>query len=211
MYVPRFNAVEDEATIRAMVAAARTAWFVTVDASGVPAATLLPIMWQGDTVVAHMAKGNAQWREIEPDAAALLIVSGPEAYISPSWYATKAEHGKVVPTWNYSAVHLTGTVRVHEDPEWLRTAVTELTGLHEHGREHPWQPTDAPARYIEGQLRGIVGLEITNIRVDAKAKLSQNRSDADRQGVIDALRNEPFPEAAEVAAAMSPTRDDASP
>ena len=211
MYVPRFNAVEDEATIRAMVAAARTAWFVTVGANGVPTATLLPMMWQGDTVVAHMAKGNSQWREIEPDAAALLIVAGPEAYISPSWYATKAEHGKVVPTWNYSAVHLTGTVRVHEDPEWLRTAVTELTDVHEHSREHPWQPTDAPARYIEGQLRGIIGLEITNIRVEAKAKLSQNRSDADRQGVIDALRDEPFLEAAEVAAAMSATRDDSSP
>jgi transcriptional regulator len=183
---------------------------VTVGSNGVPAATLLPIMWQGDTVVAHMAKGNAQWREIEPDAAALLIVAGPEAYISPSWYATKAEHGKVVPTWNYSAVHLTGTVRVHEDPEWLRTAVTELTDLHEHRREHPWQPTDAPARYIEGQLRGIVGLEITNIRVEAKAKLSQNRSDADRQGVIAALRNEPFLGAVEVAAAMGPSQDDSS-
>jgi transcriptional regulator len=207
VYVPRFNAVEDETEIRAMVAAARTAWFVTVGANGTPAATLLPIMWQGDTVIAHMAKGNAQWREIEPDAAVLLIVGGPEAYISPSWYATKAEHGKVVPTWNYSAVHLTGTVRLHEDPEWLRTAVTELTGLHEHGREHPWQPTDAPARYIEGQLRGIVGLEITITSVDAKAKLSQNRSVADQQGVIEALRNEPFTRAVEVAAAMSGTRE----
>jgi transcriptional regulator len=155
-----------------------------------------------------MAKGNPQWREIEPDAAALAIVAGPEAYISPSWYATKAEHGKVVPTWNYSAVHLTGTVRVHEDAEWLRTAITELTDLHEHDREHPWQPTDAPAHYVEGQLRGIVGLELTITRVDAKAKLSQNRSDADQQGVIDALLNEPFPGAVEVAAAMSRTRED---
>ena len=208
MYVPRFNAVQDETEIRAMVAATRTAWFVTVGPNGVPAATLLPIMWQRDTVIAHMAKGNPQWREIKPEAAALLIVAGPEAYISPSWYATKAEHGKVVPTWNYSAVHLTGTVRVHEDPEWLRTAVTELTNLHEHGREHPWQPTDAPARYVEGQLRGIVGLEVTITRVDGKAKLSQNRSDADQEGVIDALLNEPFPGAVEVAAAMSRTRED---
>jgi transcriptional regulator len=208
VYVPRFNAVQDETEIRAMVAAARTAWFVTVGSNGVPAATLLPIMWQGNTVIGHMAKGNPQWREIKPEAAALLIVAGPEAYISPSWYATKAEHGKVVPTWNYSAVHLTGTVRVHEDPEWLRTAVTELTDLHEHGREHPWQPTDAPARYVEGQLRGIVGLELTITHVDGKAKLSQNRSDADQQGVIDALLNEPFPGAVEVAAAMSRTRED---
>lgn len=203
MYVPHFNAVEDEAEIRALVAAARTGWLVTVGRDGVPSATLLPIMWQGDTVVAHMARGNAQWREIEPDAAALLIVAGPEAYISPSWYASKAEHGKVVPTWNYTTVHLTGTVRVHEDTEWLRAAVTALTDLHEHGRDHPWQTTDAPDRYVEGQLRGIVGVEMSVTRVEAKAKLSQNRTDADRQGVIEALRHEPFLGAAEVAASMS--------
>ena len=108
-----------------------------------------------------MARANPQWKAITADSPALLICSGPQAYISPSWYAAKAEHGRVVPTWNYSAVHLSGTVRVHEDRDWLRDVVTRLTGMHEDGRSEPWQPSDAPERYIEGQLAGIVGLEIT--------------------------------------------------
>jgi transcriptional regulator len=117
----------------------------------------------------------------------LLIITGPEAYISPSWYPAKSEHGKVVPTWNYTAVHLTGTVRVHEDPQWLRAAVTELTDVHEHARVNRWSVSDAPETYVEGQLRGIVGLEVHVTQVEGKAKLSQNRSDADQQGVIDGL------------------------
>ncbi len=141
-------------------------------------------------------------RPSAPDCPALLICSGPEAYISPSWYAAKAEHGRVVPTWNYSAVHLSGTVRVHQDREWLRYAVNRLTGMHENGRSDPWQPSDAPENYIEGQLAGIVGLEITVTRVEGKAKLSQNRSAADRRGVISGLLSEDHYPAAEVAAAM---------
>src|ERR1700709_1238811 len=149
MYTPAFNAVSDERQIRAMVAAARSAWFVTADQTGLPAATLLPIMWHDDTVVARIAKANPQWKRIRPDMPALLIVSGPETYISPSWYAAKAEHGRVVPTWNYSAVHLSGTVVVHEDRDWLRDVVTRLTATHEHGRAEPWRPTDAPEKYID--------------------------------------------------------------
>ena len=129
MYIPSFNRIDDDGEIRRFVAAARSAEFVTVDPDGVPVATLLPIMWNDFTVVAHMARANPQWKAIGPDSPALLICSGPEAYISPSWYAAKAEHGKVVPTWNYSAVHLSGTVRVHENREWLRDAVTRLTGV----------------------------------------------------------------------------------
>jgi transcriptional regulator len=188
IYTPPFNAVGDEDEIRSLVAAARTAWLVTVDADGVPVATLLPILWHDDVVIAHMAKANPQWRGIADGAPALLIAGGPEAYISPSWYAAKAEHGKVVPTWNYTAVHLTGTVRVHQDAEWLRRAVTELTDGHEAGREHRWHVTDAPPTYIDGQLNGIVGIEFTVTRIEGKAKLSQNRSDADQAGVIAGLR-----------------------
>jgi transcriptional regulator len=188
MYTPPFNAVLDEDEIRAMVAAFRTAWLVTVDDDGVPVATLLPILWHGDVVIAHMAKANAQWRGIADDAPALLIVAGPDAYISPAWYAAKAEHGKVVPTWNYSAVHLTGTVRVHQDSDWLRRAVTDLTDTHEGGRDHRWHVTDAPQNYIDAQLNGIVGIEFTVTRIEGKAKLSQNRSDADQAGVIAGLR-----------------------
>jgi transcriptional regulator len=204
MYTPSFNRIDDDDEIRRFVAAARSAEFVTVDADGFPVATLLPIMWNESTVVAHMARANPQWKAIGPDSPALLICSGPEAYISPSWYAAKAEHGKVVPTWNYSAVHLSGTVRVHEDRDWLRDVVTRLTAVHEGGRRDPWQPSDAPECYIEGQLAGIVGLEITVTRVEGKAKLSQNRSVADRRGVVDGLLSENDREAAEVAAAMEP-------
>ena len=116
---------------------------------------------------------------------------GPQAYISPSWYESKARHGRVVPTWNYEAVHLTGAVTFHQDPEWLRGFVTRLTRRHEGGREHPWAVTDAPPEYIDGQLRAIVGVELTITEVAAKQKLSQNRSELDRQGVVAGLRREP--------------------
>ena len=202
MYTPSFNRIDDDNEIRRFVAAARSAEFVTVDPDGMPVATLLPVMWDRDVVVAHMARANSQWKTLGADCPALLICSGPEAYISPSWYAAKAEHGRVVPTWNYSAVHLSGTVRVHEDRDWLRDVVTRLTAMHESGRSDPWQPGDAPEKYIEGQLAGIVGLEIAVTRVEGKAKLSQNRSEADRRGVIDGLRKEQDYQAAKVAAAM---------
>jgi transcriptional regulator len=206
MYTPPFNAVHDESEIRAMVAAARVAWFVTIDEAGSPVATSLPIIWHRDMVVAHMAKANPHWKQISPDMPALLIVSGPDAYISPSWYAAKSEHGKVVPTWNYTAVHLAGTVRVREETQWLRDAVTQLTDLHEQDREDRWHVSDAPANYIEGQLRGIVGLEITITKVEGKAKLSQNRSDADQLGVIKALKSEPYNGAIAIAESMSAHR-----
>jgi transcriptional regulator len=202
MYIPSFNRIDDDAEIRRLVAAARSAEFITVDPDGFPVATLLPIMWEGETVLAHMAKANPQWKTITPDSPALLICSAPEAYISPSWYESKNEHGRVVPTWNYSAVHLTGTVRVNEDRDWLRDVVTRLTAIHESGRPEPWQPSDAPEQYIEGQLRGIVGLQVSVTRIEGKAKLSQNRSEADRRGVVTGLLGEEPSGASEIASAM---------
>jgi transcriptional regulator len=202
MYTPPFNTIEDEAATRAMVAAVGAAQFVTVGSDGFPTATLLPIVWENDTVIAHIAKANPQWRTIGDGDPALLICEGPQAYISPSWYAAKAEHGKVVPTWNYSAVQLSGTVRVHDDPDWLYDAVRRLTVVHESPRDQPWQVSDAPEDYVRGQLRGIVGLEISVHRVEGKAKLSQNRSAADRRGVVAGLRGEHSPGAADVADAM---------
>jgi transcriptional regulator len=202
MYLPHFNAVADEAQLRDMVAGVATAEFVTTGREGYPLATLLPILWRGDTVIAHMARANPHWQQIDADTPALLICGGPQAYVSPSWYASKAEHGRVVPTWNYETVHLTGRARVHEDPEWLRSAVTELVARHEGGRERPWQVDDAPPRYVEGQLRAIVGLEIRVERVEGKAKLSQNRSAADRAGVVAGLRTEGDPASLAVADVM---------
>lgn len=203
MYTPRFNKVEDDGQIRAMVRATASAQFVSVGADGFPTATLLPILWEGDTVIAHMAKANPQWRDLAPDSRVLLICSGPEAYVSPTWYAAKYEHGKVVPTWNYTAVHLSGTVRVHDDPDWLRDAVERLTVAHESGRESPWHVADAPEQYVRGQLGGIIGLEIAVTLVEGKAKLSQNRSEADRAGVVRGLRAEPTPGAPAIADAMA--------
>ncbi len=202
MYVPPFNAVTDDAEIRSLVEAIGTAEFITTGADGYPLATLLPVLWIGDTVIAHLARANPHWQQVPDDSPALLVCSGPQAYVSPSWYAAKIEHGRVVPTWNYSSVHLTGRARVHQDPEWLRQAVTDLTHRHEDQRSVPWAVTDAPQAYIDGQLKGIVGLEVTVERVEAKAKLSQNRSEADRAGVVAGLRAEAGAEGQRVADAM---------
>lgn len=202
MYIPHFNAVDDLEDARAFVAAVRVAQFITVDADGTPLATLLPVMWEGDRLIAHVAKANPQWRSITPSTVGLAIVSGPDAYITPNWYPSKFEHGRAVPTWNYSAVHLTGPVTVHHEPEWLREAVTRLTDAHEAGREHPWAVTDAPERYTTGQLRAILGIELAVTRIEAKSKMSQNRSEADRAGVIAGLRAEPDMAARAVADAV---------
>jgi transcriptional regulator len=207
VYVPHFNAVEDEAQIRDMVAALATAEFITIGRDGYPLATLLPILWRDDLVIAHMARANPHWQQVDDDAPTLLVCGGPQAYVSPTWYAAKAEHGRVVPTWNYESVHLSGRARVHQDPEWLRVAVTELVERHEGYRAAPWQVTDAPEAYIDGQLRAIVGLEIHVERVEAKAKLSQNRSAADQDGVIDGLRGEPGASSHAVADAMARLRE----
>lgn len=124
-----------------------------------------------------------------------------------TWYAAKAEHGKVVPTWNYSAVHLTGLARIHHDSEWLRMAVEELTDEHESLREEPWHVTDAPSSYVQGQLHRIVGVELVVTKVEGKAKLSQNRSQADREGVVTGLRQSGRPAERRVAEQMAAALD----
>src|SRR3954467_5247264 len=133
MYVPRFNAVDDEQAVRAMVRAVGAGELVTVGEDGYPLATRLPVVWEGDRLVMHIARANPHWRSVPADAEipALVVVTGAEAYVSPAWYASKAEHGRVVPTWNYSAVHIIGRVRRISCPAWLRRAVTLLTEAHE--------------------------------------------------------------------------------
>jgi transcriptional regulator len=211
VYVPRFNAMDDADEIRRLVTSVGSAQLVTVGPDGYPAATLLPVIWDGDRLVLHMARANEHWKAIEPGAPALALVTGPEAYVSPAWYASKAEHGRVVPTWNYSAVHVTGRVEVHTDPDWLLEAVTRLTEAHERGREDSWAVTDAPPRYVEKQLRAIVGIEFTIERIEAKAKLSQNRDDADFAGVVAGLRDEGADREHAVADAMAALRPSAAP
>jgi transcriptional regulator len=216
VYLPRHFALSDLARIAAFVDAAGSADLVTFDGTR-PVATLLPVIWDhpefagasgtpedGATpdfgrLVGHLAIANDQWRTAQPGAEALAIVHGPQAYISPSWYEATAEHGRTVPTWNYELVHLTGTVEFHEDSQWLRELVTRLSDRYESHRPRPWLMSDAPAAYIDGQLRGIVGVEITITSVQAKQKLSQNRSTTDQEGVVDGLRGEPGPDAARIA------------
>lgn len=186
LYVPRFNLMDPD-DVRPFVAHVGTAQLVTVGEDGIPDATFLPVLWEGDRLVGHLARANGHWRRMVDGSPALAVVTGPDAYVSPSWYATKADHGKVVPTWNYSVVHLRGAVTVHDDPEWVRGLVTRLTDRHEQPRAEPWAVTDAPADYVDKNLRPIVGVELVVGSVEAKAKLSQNRSDEDRVGVARGL------------------------
>ena len=186
LYTPAANRMPAD-DVRGFVAAVGVAHLVTVGADGVPDATYLPVLWDRDRLVGHLARANAHWRRVVDGSPALVVVTGRDAYVSPSWYAAKAEHGRVVPTWNYSAVHLRGTVAVHDDPDWVRDVVTRLTDHHEAGRAERWQVTDAPEDYVRKNLRPIVGIEVVVASAEAKAKLSQNRSDADRRGVAAGL------------------------
>lgn len=199
--MPHFNRMDD-ADVAAFLDRIGSAEVVTTDPDGYPVATLMPFVREGDRLLLHMARANPHWRSIEGAVPALAIVAGPQAYVSPSWYASKAEHGRVVPTWNYSAVHLTGRVTVHDDPEWLRDLVTRLTDLHEAGRAEPWSVADAPETYVDKQLRAIVGVELQVERVEAKAKLSQNRSEEDRAGVVVGLESAGSERDLQVAGAM---------
>jgi transcriptional regulator len=210
VYLPPSFAWADLAEVGAFVDAAQSADLVTFD--GVrPVATLMPVIWdrpaqpgEGDWghVLGHLAIANDQWRTAQPGAQALMIVHGPQAYISPSWYESTARHGRTVPTWNYELVHLTGAVTFHRDEEWLRNLVTRLTRRHEDGRERPWTVADAPPDYISGQLRAIVGVELAVTSVAAKQKLGQNRGRADQASAAAALRGEPGPGPAAVADLM---------
>jgi transcriptional regulator len=136
----------------------------------------------------HIARANSLWRELHSDAAVLAIFIGADDYISPSWYPSKQEHGKAVPTWNYATVHIKGSIRFIDDAAWLRDFVGSLTDVHEQGRVNRWHVSDAPADYIDGMLRAIVGFEIEVSSVVGNFKGSQNRSVADRAGVNAALR-----------------------
>jgi transcriptional regulator len=140
------------------------------------------------TLKAHLSRANAQWRDFDPDREALVVFQGPEAYITPSWYEAKREHGKVVPTWNYAMVQAYGRIRIKDDPEWLLRQISAMTARQESARPEPWAVGDAPASFVAAQIKGIVGIEIDIARIEGKWKVSQNRSEADRRGVAAGLR-----------------------
>lgn len=140
------------------------------------------------TLRAHLSRANPQWRDFDPEQEALVVFQGTETYITPSWYATKRETGKVVPTWNYAIVQAYGRMQVKDDPEWLLRQITAMTSAQEASRQEPWAVSDAPAEFLTAQMKGIVGVEIEISRIDGKWKVSQNRPVADRKGVAEGLR-----------------------
>ena len=159
-----------------------------------PVADPVPMLLDADEgehgrLRAHVARANPHWKIIRdnPEIPVLVVFQGADGYITPSWYETKRETGKVVPTWNYAVVQVRGKARAIEDTDWLGQQIRELTGKHEAGRAEPWAVEDAPERYIEAQLRGIVGIEIDITEIHGKWKVSQNRPEADRIGVADGL------------------------
>lgn len=151
------------------------------------------------TLQGHIAKANPLWTSEIQASEVLAVFQGPQAYVTPSWYPSKSDHGKVVPTWNYVVVQARGRLSFHTDSEWLRQQVEELTGLHERPRSAPWQVADAPDDYIARQLNGIVGIEIEITGLVGKWKVSQNKDETDRAGVVSGLRLEGRPEADAVA------------
>ncbi|MET4385715.1 transcriptional regulator [Bradyrhizobium sp. F1.4.3] len=202
MYIPPAFKDDDFESIRAIIRDARLSHLVTATAEGT-VATPLPLFLddtegESGTLYGHVARANPQWH-LAPIGDALAIFTGPEAYVTPSWYATKRDTGKVVPTWNYVAVHAYGPVEFFQETERLLDVVTRLTNKHEGPRAKPWAVTDAPADFIAAQLRGIVGLRIPVVRFDGKRKLSQNRPEADRVGVAAGLAASDNPQDRQVA------------
>jgi transcriptional regulator len=189
MYTPAHFTASSE-TVQNLLARPGAANLVTMTPHGL-LATLLPVVYNPDVgehgaLQGHLARNNTQWSE-PAVGEALAIIQGADAYVSPSWYASKAEHGRVVPTWNYTTAHVYGRLVIHDDPEWISRQVRRLTGMHEAEFDHPWSVDDAPGRFIAGQLRAIVGVELVITRIEAKAKLSQNRPDGDIDGVVAGL------------------------
>jgi transcriptional regulator len=173
-------------------------------------ATPVPLLWRDVVLVGHLARPNTLWRHPGP---AVAIFTGPQAYVSPRWYPSKREHGKVVPTWNYAVVHVHGTLVVHDDHAWKRDVLALLTDTFEASADNtdgvtPWRMTDAPPDYLDAMVRGVVGIELIDVRIEGKAKLSQNRDDADRHGVETGLRDGSPAEVA-VAEAMGAVPDSA--
>jgi transcriptional regulator len=213
MYIPAHFAADDDA-VRDLLLNHGAADLITSTEKGL-LATMLPFIYEepGSSpeagehgrLLGHVARNNDQWRE-PTEGDALVIVRGPDAYISPSWYETKRQHGRVVPTWNYVTAHVYGTLVVHDDVAWVETLVRRLTTRHESSQAHPWSPDDAPEPYFRGQLRAIVGLEVPISRIEGKFKLSQNRSAADIEGVIEGLAASGQPGVADAMRALPDSR-----
>jgi len=203
MYVPDYYREDDTAVMHALMRQAPFATLVTTTNDGLMG-THLPTVLQSapapfGTIEAHIARPNSQWKTYRPDEDALLIFAGPNHYVRPAWYPSKTLEGKAVPTWNYAAVHAYGRVEIIKDQIWLKQHVAELTQQQERTSKEPWAISDAPEDYIQMMLRGIVGIRMVITRLDGKWKMSQNRSNDDRAGVVNGLTTEDDANASAVA------------
>jgi transcriptional regulator len=203
MYQPPLHRKDDLEAQHALIRAQPLGLLVSMGPNGLEANSI-PFLIDATasklgTLRAHMARANGQWRSLDGSNEALVIFQGPDRYISPNWYATKRETGKVVPTWNYVMVQARGRPRAIEDPTWLRAQIEELTQTHEGRRPAPWSVGDAPADFVAMQIKAIVGVEMEIVSIEGKWKASQNRPAADREGVIAGLQAESEPMALDMA------------
>jgi transcriptional regulator len=206
MYQPEHFRIDDLKQMHALMRARPLATLVSAGSAGLYA-THLPTVLKGigafGLIECHLARANPHWKDLAAGNEALMIFQGPESYITPNWYPSKADHGKVVPTWDYAVVHAYGRPEVREDKDWLRRHVTELTAQQESSEAKPWAVTDAPESYIQVMLRGIIGFHFAITRLEGKWKMSQNRMAPDRDGVVKGLGTRGMGEDLEVAELVS--------
>jgi transcriptional regulator len=206
LYNPPAFKETDLASLQAQIAASGLTTLITVGADG-PIVSNLPIILEQGTgpygaIAGHLARGNPQWRESDFTKPALALFMGADAYVSPGWYPSKQEHGKVVPTWNYSMIVARGRLEIFEDADALRAQVETLTKRFEARFENPWEVSDAPEDFVARQIKGIVGVRLHIESIEGKAKLSQNRTLPDQEGVLAGLSPSSSPADREVAKAM---------
>lgn len=207
MYQPPHFREESRAAQHALIRAHPLGLLVTAGPGGLmanPIPFLVDAVGEHGTLRAHLARANPQGQELAAVAECLVVFQGPQGYVTPSWYASKREHGRVVPTWNYATVHAWGRPRVVEAADWLHRQIADLTALRETSRAAPWAVSDAPEPFVAAQVRALVGVEIPITRIEGKWKMSQNRPEADRHGVVAGFRSEGEPALAGLVAERSP-------
>jgi transcriptional regulator len=203
LYIPKFNEETDVSVLHGLIKENPFGTWTTVS-EGAIAIYHIPFVLHEDkgalgTLYGHVAKKNSIWETYSKEMQSAVVFQGGDAYISPSWYPTKHEHGKAVPTWNYAVVHAWGTPRIIEDPEWLLCHVEEITAIHENDQQLPWKVSDAPKEYIDKLLGAIVGVEIPITEFKGKMKLGQNRPDPDKLGTVAGLTSKGTDKAKELA------------
>jgi transcriptional regulator len=198
MYIPRHNEEKRVSVMHSLIVSRPLGTLVTLGASGL-FASHIPMILEDDgsqfgVLKGHISRANTQWQDFVPTVDALAIFAGHQHYITPNWYPGTREHGKEVPTWNYVVVHAYGPLKIIQDDHWLLTNVEKLTNIHEAASPSPWKVSDAPEDFIKSQLKGIVGLELPIQRLEGKWKVSQNRTERERNGVVNGLAKLNTPE-----------------